>query len=412
MEPCPNCGVPTRSGAKFCTSCGYRLSDPDLPPAEADAAELDSCLPNAAGGTISVDAGPFRPTEPDSEPAERSSPPTEIADRTDAPEAGLWGAPPTLGDLSASDPAVDPVDPPADQVLSSSWPAPSAASWPQGWGAIGAPDPASSETETAWVADQVDPADQADQADHVWPSFPIEAEMGDDQNTRAADAGDDEPDSQREEPGERYGDVQPAESPDRTDATALAPDSGGGLPPAMPLSDTVPAPPADVLPAPADAAPADTASPAPADASPALTDAAPPAPSQAESPDPVDAASLLPDEPPPSNDRSDVAARAAALVDELRSLLPSLASKPDVDPRSVADDLETAQRTGSVADDDLVALRAAAVAARDRPRDLDALVDVAARAEAVLALADAYDRLSTAISGAVDALRQGTDDVS
>jgi hypothetical protein len=56
--------------------------------------------------------------------------------------------------------------------------------------------------------------------------------------------------------------------------------------------------------------------------------------------------------------------------------------------------------------DDLTVLREAIFAARERPRDLDTLVDLTSRAEALVALVIAYDRATAAIERALDVLRE------
>lgn len=355
MEPCPNCQTPTRAGAKFCTTCGYRISDPPTPVAPWNVqAATGSGQPTA---TVDAEAPGEATAEAPGEEPDAAEPAAE-------PAAAAWSASPSLDEPAAIDPLAEPAPSPDDQVLSSSWPAPSAAAWPSGWGAI--------ESSAAAVDEPADDADGdvaadagADDAEAgsegngevpTWPSFSPEAEA----------AGG--------EPAEETGD----EVGEDADAAFLSANDGD----ADVETDTDLSDPIDVE---ADARDAVVRSPA---------DAPPP-----------DVASPTPNAGTDAAEGSDPAARAAALVDELRDLLPLLAAAPAPDAEAVARDLDEALASDPLPTDDLARLRDAAATARDRPRDLDALVALAAEAPLLLALLARHDRLAAAADRARAALR-------
>lgn len=364
MEPCPSCSAPTRTGAKFCTSCGYRLGDDPAPTAEVDPTEAAERSPSDP-----PDDGDELDLRTQDEPATslEGSAPENVAPGVD-PEL----LPAESDSLADAEPADAPVDPPADQVLSSAWPASSSTSWPTGWGAIGAPDPPAAEPADP-EGSNVDESSSAVEGWPPFPSTPAPDEAGPSPNVAEAESEPTQWDDHSVE-GNNDGSAAPEVFTNQADQT----DADSGLaddpPPAAllwqpstdPFSDPEPALPFDV----------DRES----------------AEADAETPD-----------------RSGLADRAVTLLDELRSLLPELVSEPAGDLRAVANDLDATHHEASAVYDDLSALRDAATAARDRPRDIDALVDVAARADVVLALADAYDRLNDAAARAISELRRITD---
>lgn len=114
-------------------------------------------------------------------------------------------------------------------------------------------------------------------------------------------------------------------------------------------------------------------------------------------------------------DAADVQARAMALLDELRSLIPALglsatsggdtniaeASGESSNTQDVIADLESARSDITTPDD----LRSVLEAAQSRPRDMDVILDLVARAGSLLELLDERDRLAAAIDRAVSSLR-------
>jgi hypothetical protein len=99
-------------------------------------------------------------------------------------------------------------------------------------------------------------------------------------------------------------------------------------------------------------------------------------------------------------------ARAMRLLDELRQAVAEMGPRSAVDLSEVISDLEVAVHPpGAMAADDVAELRDALLAARERPRDIDTIVDLTKRIEAMLALVIAYDRTIAAIERSLEALR-------
>ena len=119
----------------------------------------------------------------------------------------------------------------------------------------------------------------------------------------------------------------------------------------------------------------------------------------------------------PSEDASDAAldnqagsveatARAMRLLDDLRQTISEIAPDSAVDLSGVISDLQVALNPpGAMAADDVAELRDALLAARERPRDIDTIVDLTKRIDAMLALVIAYDRAIAAIERSLEALR-------
>ena len=109
-------------------------------------------------------------------------------------------------------------------------------------------------------------------------------------------------------------------------------------------------------------------------------------------------------------DTADAVARAMRLLDELRQTISEigLQAHSAVDLSGVISDLEVAVHPpGAMAADDVAELRDALLAARERPRDIDTIVDLTKRIDAMLALVIAYDRAIAAIQRSLEALRGG-----
>lgn len=115
---------------------------------------------------------------------------------------------------------------------------------------------------------------------------------------------------------------------------------------------------------------------------------------------------------------TDTQTRAVELIDELRSLIPALGATAAVASTDVAEpggstldregaigdvvsDLERATNGIGTSDD----LRAVLEAAQSRPRDMDVILDLVARAGSLIDLLDERDRLAVAIERAVSNLR-------
>jgi hypothetical protein len=99
-------------------------------------------------------------------------------------------------------------------------------------------------------------------------------------------------------------------------------------------------------------------------------------------------------------------ARAIRLLDELRQTISEIGPYSAVDLSGVISDLEVAVNPpGAMAADDVAELRDALMAARERPRDVDTILDLTTRIDAMLALVIAYDRTIAAIERSLEALR-------
>lgn len=101
-------------------------------------------------------------------------------------------------------------------------------------------------------------------------------------------------------------------------------------------------------------------------------------------------------------------ARAMRLLDELRQTISEIGLQADSsdDLSGVISDLEVALHPpGAMAADNVAELRDALLTARERPRDIDTIVDLTKRIDAMLALVIAYDRAIAAIERSLAALR-------
>jgi hypothetical protein len=105
---------------------------------------------------------------------------------------------------------------------------------------------------------------------------------------------------------------------------------------------------------------------------------------------------------------AEATARAMRLLDELRETITEIGPRSAVELSGVISDLEVAVHPpGAMAADDVAELRDALLAARERPRDIDTIVDLTKRIDAMLALVIAYDRTIAAIERSLEALRDG-----
>jgi hypothetical protein len=117
----------------------------------------------------------------------------------------------------------------------------------------------------------------------------------------------------------------------------------------------------------------------------------------------VNTPDAAPDTQPGSGEATE---RAMRLLDELRQTISEIGSQSAVDLSGVVSDLQVAVTPpGAMAADDVAELRDALLAARERPRDIDTIVDLTKRIDAMLALVIAYDRAIAAIERSLEALR-------
>lgn len=98
--------------------------------------------------------------------------------------------------------------------------------------------------------------------------------------------------------------------------------------------------------------------------------------------------------------------RAAQLLDELRETLATLSGENPRDFSGVISELEVAVTPpGAIGAEELSELREALLKARERPRDLDTIVDLTGRIDSLVALVIAYDRTIAAIERSLEVLR-------
>jgi hypothetical protein len=103
---------------------------------------------------------------------------------------------------------------------------------------------------------------------------------------------------------------------------------------------------------------------------------------------------------------TDAVARAVSLLEELRQTISEIGPHSAVALGEVISDLEVAVTPpGAMAADDVAELRDALLAARERPRDVDTILDLTTRIDALLALVISYDRTIAAIERSLEALR-------
>ena len=94
------------------------------------------------------------------------------------------------------------------------------------------------------------------------------------------------------------------------------------------------------------------------------------------------------------------------LLDELRQTIAEIGPSGAVGLKRSHLHLEVAVNPpGAMAADDVAELRDALVAARERPRDVDTILDLTTRIDAMLALVIAYDRTIAAIERSLETLR-------
>jgi hypothetical protein len=99
--------------------------------------------------------------------------------------------------------------------------------------------------------------------------------------------------------------------------------------------------------------------------------------------------------------------RALDLLDELRETIAAIAGGDVGDLNGVIAELEVAVTPpGAIKPDELSELRDALLAAREQPRNLDAIIDLSGRLDAMVALIFAYDRAIAAIERSLEVLRR------
>ena len=341
VDTCPNCGQPSRAGARFCTSCGFRLPER---PVDADSAPL-ARSPFATTSTVSTSRWPPSLSSDSDESTSTST--------TAAPVDSLVAESPqpVLPDDIALPGPVDPV--PVEEAWDTSStetsPEPEVATnedagssypvWPS-FPNYGATDTAAA---PAWYAQNEPTA--SEQPEAVEPivdeesSADTDAQFADDSTHKESDPETESATNSTEESdvGEaRYFEVQDS------------------APPTVPAWQTAP-----------------------------------------ESPDTAYANPLS----------GETLNRAYSLLDELSSLLPTLAMHA-VDANStgstgVADILIAARRETEADDADVSALMNTVELVRTRPRDIDGVLDLSRHVDTIVALKANYDRVRASLDEAL-----------
>lgn len=318
MERCPNCGAPARPGAKFCTTCGYRLpvtipvTDQPEAAGQASSTAASSWPPplqrdDAAASDQSGAAASSTDASEGTTETSFTIPVTSSDDDSSGEQSDTVAASVTETDTASVSDTTPEEASSTDSVVSSTWTASSSSS---SWGSA-QPEPAAADIASSSV-------DVSTEMDEV--SVEQSSESGDTGATAAVT----EESIVVDEPASQY------EGWSRAVVEELA---------------------------------------------------------------------------PPSSDHGTNVARATALLDELRMLLPVLNSgSSDVGER-VANELEAALSGTREEGDDRASLRAALTEARDNPRDIQTILGLSQQADAAIALLDDYDRLVSAVRHAIRTLR-------
>ncbi|MGH2557893.1 MAG: zinc-ribbon domain-containing protein [Thermomicrobiales bacterium] len=378
MERCPNCGATVRAGAKFCTTCGMRL--PDLPAAESPSP------------TATANRSPFESTSSVTStrwPAERTSQATSgdaTAGYAVASGGGQAAETADQAPVGASEPAefAEPVDTsPLSSEESSGEAAPGGtpvwpplgrpSSWDNSWRSP-APPEAVEDTPLEAKSAEIPAAVAAPDEDESEEPRITGTETG---RETPMDAGIVEAEAEAEEVAVAEEVEQVAAAAELEPEPQLEPESAAEIEPE-------------------------------------------PEPAQQAEPleiqeEPLVAVPEVPEQHPGPTDLVETTAtgagieRAYALLDELRGVVAGLSGDTgqQIAAAAVAEDLTAARSNAS--DDEFGRLRAAISSARERPRDIDTMLDVSGRLDAITALHDAYQRLASAVDGAVESLRASSD---
>jgi hypothetical protein len=336
VDKCPNCGQPGRPGARFCTSCGFRLPERPVEPEPTPLARS----PFATTSTVASSWWPS--SSPSGSEAGQGSEPERPETGGNHGQAGAAG-----GDVSgeeAAPMAAAETDAPAETASDAG--------------------PSAAETEPDARTEEPAPLP-------AWPSFPSYG-------------------SSQEQAGSSWGGT---EAVDAGDAQA----SGGeDLAAAVAQMAGESAAEADVAPATAMVEPP-----------PAITeefDAPPWIEPPAAPPSPIQSGN----ESSASPATGEALSRAESLLDELRSLLPALAgpapAASQTDLTGLREELARARDDASSNQTQLEALMGVVETARERPRDIDVMLDMSRHIDAIIALKGGYDRAMEAIDAALTRL--------
>lgn len=378
MERCPNCGATVRPGAKFCTTCGMRL--PEAPAVESNASTNRSPFES----TSSISGSRWPAEKPGQEAATGAASGYAVGGAGDQPANADEPAAAGEVDAAAESPTSTETEPVADAAAEtpSVWPPLGRTStWDDSWRS------SAESTESAESAESAAPETVSEAAEEPAAEAAAAPEA-------AADDVAPTPDTEMAEEAETELEMVGAE-PAADEAVAAVEPVAEEEEVAV-VSETVVDSETE---AEALVETAEPAEPVELEESVALEE--PDVPEETEVPEqqPAPAAIAVGAETTGGVDR------AYALLDELRSLLPGLAggAASQVDISAVADELATARSDDEAGE--FTALRRAIDSARERPRDIDTMLDVSGRLDAITALHDAYERLAATVDTAVAKLR-------
>lgn len=347
MDRCPNCDAAVRPNAKFCTSCGFRLPTPE----------------------------PAKPSEPWRSP---------FSTTANYENNQSWTAPAAAPPPPAPQP-VEPAPEPIAAAPAEPGPAHEAAPVFAGWPNFSA---------STIPAEQPSQDAAANVADHDLDA-PAPSETREPASPLVEEAHAQELDDLARQYDERHG-KSGGNQPFAW--TALLAETAKAEPESQPEPAAEPEPETITI---ESAAPAGTEIEAANEpAEPEIRASDEPAEPEAE----VEAADE-PTEPIPSMAArlaGDAAQRAMQLLDELRSLIPSLGSASGSDASDVRAILLDAN-VPSCDSDDLAQLRGAVDTANNRPRDIDVMLDLVSRAGAIRDVLAERDRFAAAIEQALAA---------
>lgn len=352
MARCPNCGSSVRTGAKFCTTCGFRL------PAETttDQGSTTSRSPFDTTSTSTVSAR-WPPAEPEPAPA----PMEPISDEQTSDETVAM---------------TDTLVPDAEATQSEGEVQPAEAAPFTGWPAYGSPpesesagDRPATDDAGALAVDEDGDQQAVEDAIASWSSDSDEAPASGSETLTAP----------VEEDLSAYAWLEPNDEPEPSvvDQAESSPEA------ASYQFEAVAAVTAELSDEPIAPVELGDVQPVPATADAAIA----------------------------GGRAGDPLARATQLIDELRELIPQIPTNDGVSSSStlaVAAELERVRAEDAPESEAFQSLRAAVATAQARPRDVDIMLDLVSRAGAIAEVIGAYDRYQTAIDAAVKALRGET----
>ena len=352
MTRCPNCGSTVRAGAKFCTTCGFRLPAPPADTPEPASSRSPFDITSSSSVAARWPSGEA-PTADDAAPsADHESPPTEAAADV---------VPETAAGEAIAEPAEAPAE--AGGASFTGWPA-----YGNGPGSGWDSAPANGNQEAPiQEAEPTKLERTVDDAAESWSSDPPIA-VGPAQEASDAEA---EPAAEAQTP--------------REDPNDLSAYSWLSIE-ARKRDETVPG---------AEAAPANAES-----AAGTATDSQESSVASQEADSSSGTAAAAP--------IIATQERAIQLLDELRGLIPSLTGETGADEGASGDlatELATLLEIRDADAERFQSLRAAVATAQARPRDVDIMLDLVARADVMAAMIAAHDRYASGIESAVAKLR-------